>query len=166
MAHGPRYRVPFRRRREGKTNYHKRFTLVRSRWDRFVVRKTLKHMVVQVIRAHPDGDVTLAAAHSSELTKYGWDASTSNIPAAYLTGYLCAIRAHDKGIEKAVLDIGIQRVVPGSRIFAALQGAVEAGMDIPHSTDILPSDKRKKGAHIGTEKLFDTVVKTIEEGAP
>lgn len=163
MAHGPRYRVPFRRRREGKTNFHRRFTLVRSRWDRLVVRKTLNHMTVQVIRAHPDGDFTLASAHSSELQKYGWNESTSNIPAAYLTGYLCALRAHNNGIEKAILDIGIQRVVSGSRIFAALQGAVEAGLNIPHSDKILPSQERKKGAHIGTEKLFDTVVKTIEE---
>ncbi|MEJ2242859.1 MAG: 50S ribosomal protein L18, partial [Candidatus Bathyarchaeota archaeon] len=31
MATGPRYRVPFRRRREGKTNYRTRRALVLSR---------------------------------------------------------------------------------------------------------------------------------------
>ena len=50
--------------------------------------------------------------------------ATSNIPAAYLTGYLCGLRARKKGIKKAVLDLGLERVVKGSRIFAALAGGL------------------------------------------
>lgn len=163
MAHGPRYRVPFRRRREGKTDYHQRFSLVRSGWNRLVVRKSLKHMTVQVIKAEKKGDFTLASSHSSELKKHGWTAPTGNIPAAYLTGYLCGLRAKKAGIEKAALDVGLQRVVPSSRIFAALAGAADAGLDIPLSEDVLPSEDRKRGAHIGVEPLFDTVLKNIEE---
>jgi large subunit ribosomal protein L18 len=163
MAHGPRYRVPFRRRREGKTDYHLRHTLVRSRWNRLVVRKSLKHMVVQVIKAEPQGDVTLASSHSAELKEYGWNRATSSIPAAYLTGYLCGLRASQKGIEKAVLDVGVQRVIPGSKIFAALQGAVDAGLDVPYNEKILPSQERTQGAHIGAQSLFSSVLTTMKE---
>jgi large subunit ribosomal protein L18 len=163
MAHGPRYRVPFRRRREGKTDFHQRFTLVRSGWNRLVVRKSLKHMTVQIIKGQREGDFTLASSHSSELKKYGWDASTCNIPAAYLTGYICGLKAKKAGIEKAVLDLGLQRIVKGSRIFAALAGAVDAGLDVPLSEDVLPPDERKRGAHVGVEKTFDTVLKNIQE---
>ena len=163
MAHGPRYRVAFRRRREGKTDYHLRFTLVRSGWDRLTVRKSLKHMAVQIIRAQREGDYTLASSHSAELKQYGWNGSCSNIPAAYLTGYLCGLRAKKAGIEKAVLDVGVQRVVYGSRSFAALAGASDAGLDIPFSEEVLPSEKRRKGAHIKKEKLFETVLKKIQE---
>jgi large subunit ribosomal protein L18 len=163
MAHGPRYRVPFRRRREGKTDYHQRFTLIRSGWHRLVVRKSLKHMTVQVVDGRREGDITRAFSHSSELKKYGWDKATSNIPAAYLTGYLCGLKARKAGIEKAVLDLGLQRVVKGSRIFAALAGAVDAGLAIPLGEEVLPRQDRKRGAHIGREALFDTVLKNIEE---
>jgi large subunit ribosomal protein L18 len=165
MAHGPRYRVAFRRRREGKTDYHQRFTLVRSRRDRLVVRKSLKHTTVQVVRAEEQGDKTLCFSHSSELRKYGWNISTSNTPAAYLTGYLCGLRAKKAGIEKAVLDIGINRIIPGSKIFAALIGAADAGLAVPYSETVLPSQERRRGDHIGAESLFDTVLKTITEGA-
>ena len=165
MAHGPRYRVAFRRRREGKTDYHQRFTMVRSGWNRLVVRKSLKHMRVQVIKAEKQGDITLASSHSSELKKYGWTKSMSNTPAAYLTGYLCGIRAKKAGIKKAVLDIGIQRVIPGSTLFAALKGAIDAGVEIPHNETILPPEERRKGAHIKAEALFDAVLKNMQEAA-
>jgi len=36
MATGPRYRVPFRRRREGRTNYHRRLRLLLSKKPRMV----------------------------------------------------------------------------------------------------------------------------------
>lgn len=163
MAHGPRYRVPFRRRREGKTDYHQRFNIIRSGWLRLVVRRSQKHMSVQVVEAQREGDYTKASSHSKELKKYGWNAATSNIPAAYLTGYLCGLRARKKGIEKAVLDLGLERVVKGSRIFAALAGAQDAGLVIPLSEEVLPPEERKKGKTIGVENLVDTVQKNIEE---
>lgn len=53
MAHGPRYRVPFRRRREGKTNYHKRLKLLKSKKPRLVVRKTLNHHIAQIVVYDP-----------------------------------------------------------------------------------------------------------------
>jgi len=163
MGHGPRYRVPFRRRREGRTDFHQRFTLVSSGRDRLVVRKSLRHMTVQIARARREGDSILVSSHSSELKTHGWEKATSNIPAAYLTGYLCGLRAKKSGIEAAVLDMGLQRIIPGSRIFAALAGAVDAGLQVPLSEEVLPPDNRRQGAHIGAEPLFSAVRKKIEE---
>ena len=149
MAHGPRYKVPRRRRREGKTNYYKRYIMVLSGKPRLVVRKTNKYIWVQIIIAKPQGDVTVAAAHSRELVKrYGWLGGTKNTSAAYLTGMLAALRALKAGINYAVLDIGLHRPVRGARVFAALKGAVDAGLEVPHSEEIFPEDYRIRGEHI------------------
>lgn len=149
MATGPRYRVPFRRRREGKTDYRARRTLVLSRVPRLVVRLSLKHAIVQVIEAESIGDKVLVSAHSNELSKaYGWLSNRGNIPSAYLTGLLCGFKAMANGVDKAFLDIGLHIPSKGTRIFAALKGAVDAGVEVPHSEDILPDEGRISGKHI------------------
>ncbi len=96
MATGPRYKVAFRRRREGRTNYHQRLKLLLSKEDRVVVRKSSKHIQVQLIAPKPEGDVTLSSAISTELKDYGYDASTGNTPAAYLTGLLVGYKTLSK----------------------------------------------------------------------
>ena len=90
MAKKANYRVQLRRRREGKTDYQARKALVTSRKPRLVTRASNKNVEVQIIIAKPHGDEVLASANSRELIKtYGWKAPTGNIPAAYLTGFLC-----------------------------------------------------------------------------
>lgn len=149
MATGPRYRVPFRRRREGKTNYRSRRALVLSRTPRLVVRLSLKNTIVQVIEAEAIGDKVVVSAHSRELAKaYGWLGSGGNIPAAYLTGLLCGFKAKASGMDKAFLDIGLHIPSKGTRIFAALKGAVDAGVEVPHSEDVFPDENRISGRHI------------------
>ncbi len=149
MAHGPRYKVPRRRRREGKTNYYKRYIMVLSGKPRLVVRKTNKYIWVQLIIAKPEGDVTIAAAHSRELVKrFGWKGGTGNTSAAYLTGLLAGLRALKAGYNHAILDIGLHRPVKGARVFAALRGALDAGLEVPHSEEILPSEDRIRGEHV------------------
>ena len=56
MAQGPRYRTPFRRRKEGKTDYKSRKALVLSKIPRLIARPTLKHTIAQVIKAKTNGD--------------------------------------------------------------------------------------------------------------
>ncbi len=148
MAKGPTYRVKFRRRREGKTNYYRRRRLLLSRKPRLVVRKTNTRTIVQIINAQVTGDVTLSSAVSSELKNYGWNAGIGNTPAAYLTGLLAGRRAVEKGISEAVLDLGLHPPVRGSKIYAALKGAVDAGLVVPHDSEILPSEDRLTGKHI------------------
>lgn len=45
MAHGPNYKVKFGRRREGKTNYYKRYIYVLSNATRLVARLTNKNVI-------------------------------------------------------------------------------------------------------------------------
>jgi large subunit ribosomal protein L18 len=166
MATGPRYFVPFRRRREGKTDYYQRTRLIVSDVPRMVVRKTNRHIIVQLVTAELDGDRTLVAANSAELEKYGYKGSTSSTPAAYLTGMLFAVKAKKASQDSAILDIGLNRATPGARVFAALKGAVEAGLAIPHGEEILPSDERVKGAHIAAyNKNAGDIVKNVEQVA-
>ena len=147
MAKGASYRVQPRRRREGKTDYRARKALVMSRKPRLVARSSIKNVSVQVVVAKQIGDEVLAAAHSRELKKYGWKAPGGNIPSAYLTGLLCGLKAKDAKVTEAVLDLGLVRPTKGSRSFAILSGALEAGLEIPHAEEKLMKD-RTKGDHV------------------
>jgi len=149
MATGPDYRVAFRRRREGKTDYQKRRAFVLSGMPRLVIRGSLKNIVAQLIEAEASGDKVIVSANSGELTKkYGWQGRCGNLPSAYLTGLLCGYRAISQGFKEAILDIGLQHPSKGSRVFAALKGALDAGIAVPHDKDKLPSKARVEGQHI------------------
>jgi large subunit ribosomal protein L18 len=147
MARNARYRVALRRRREGKTDYQARKALVLSGKLRIVARNSLKNASVQIVAAKPIGDVVLAAAHSKELKKFGWKAPTGNVPAAYLTGFLCGLKAKAKGASEAILDIGLVAPTKGSKLFAVLSGVVDAGVPVPHDEAKIVKDMLK-GEHI------------------
>jgi large subunit ribosomal protein L18 len=148
MALGPNYKVKPRRRREGKTNYYKRYVYVLSRAIRLVVRLTNEYVIVSVMKFDPKGDITIASAHSIELVKkYGWKGDTNNTPAAYLTGFLAGLRAKKAGIESAVADIGLFTPTKGARVFYAIKGALDAGLKAPMG-DIELDENRIKGVHI------------------
>ncbi|MGQ9639826.1 MAG: 50S ribosomal protein L18 [Candidatus Bathyarchaeia archaeon] len=149
MAHGSTYNLPFRRRREGKTDYRLRRALLTSNLPRLVIRVTGKHSIAQIVEATPTGDKVLASATSIELTRdYGWKGGCGNLPAAYLTGLLAGLKAGLKNIKEAVADIGLRRVTKGSRVFTVLRGVLDSGLQIPHSQKILPEEARIKGEHI------------------
>jgi large subunit ribosomal protein L18 len=144
MAKSANYRVQLRRRREGKTDYQARKALVISRKPRLVTRGSLKNANVQIIQAKPTGDLVLAAANSKELTKlFGWKAPTGNIPAAYLTGYLCGLKAKNNGVKEAILDAGLVSPTKGARIFAMLNGVVDAGIEVPYSEEKIVKERIK-----------------------
>ncbi len=150
MARGPIYRVPLRRRREGKTNYYKRRDMLKSGSARLIIRRTTKHMRVQVVEAFPNGDKTLSASSSVQLIDYNWNVSCGNIPAAYLTGYLAGKKALKAGVSEAILDMGLQSNTRGSRIYAALKGFIDAGVHVPADESIFPSEDVINGSHIKT----------------
>ncbi|MDR2700422.1 MAG: 50S ribosomal protein L18 [Nitrososphaerota archaeon] len=144
MAKNANYRVQLRRRREGKTDYQARKGMVISRKLRLVTRGSLKNATVQIVKAKPEGDFVLVAASSKELSKqFGWKAPTGNIPAAYLTGLLCGLKAKQKGVKEAILDAGLVSPTKGARIFAMLNGVVDAGVDVPHSEEKLVKERIK-----------------------
>lgn len=159
MATGPRYKVPFRRRREGRTDYRHRAGLLKGGKHRAVVRRSNKHMTVQFVTYDSVGDRIVASAVSTELRQLGWTRSGRCTPGAYLTGYLAGKRALGKGVDEAVLDIGLREPVKGCDLFAALKGVVDAGVEIPHDEGMVPSEDRLKGKHMkdGTEGQFDEV---------
>lgn len=149
MPLGPNYRIPYSRRREGKTDYKARRALVLSKIPRFIVRSSLKYMTVQIVEAQPKGDRVITSANSRELINaYGWKGSCSNLPSAYLTGFLCGLRAVRKDVKKAILDIGLFYPTKGSRLFASLKGATDAGIEIPCEKEKLPDESRVSGQHI------------------
>jgi large subunit ribosomal protein L18 len=147
MARSSVYRVPLRRRREGKTDYRARKALILSEKPRLVTRCSLKNVTVQIVIAKPHGDEVLASAHSRELMQYGWKAPTGNVPAAYLTGLLCGLKAKAKGVAEAILDMGLAAPTKGARVFTALKGVLDAGIEVPCSEEKIVAE-RIEGKHI------------------
>jgi len=146
---------------------------------RFVVRYTNKDIITQVIYAKIQGDVVMSAAYSHELEKYGMPVGLTSYAAAYATGLLLARRLltklklekyvgttdikgeefHVEALEDgpapfhALLDVGLRRTTTGSKVFAALKGACDGGMDIPHS------EKRFVGFNKEEKKLNPEVLR-------
>jgi large subunit ribosomal protein L18 len=150
MAHGSRYKLAFKRRKQGKTNYKARLKLTTMDKPRMVIRISNKHITTQIIKINNEGDETLASANSKELEKLGWKAGEKNTSAAYLTGFLCGKRALNNDINEATLDIGLKSSLKGSKIYAVLKGAVDAGLDVPYNESILPEEDRINGEHIAS----------------
>jgi large subunit ribosomal protein L5e len=126
---------------------------------RLAVRFTNKDICMQVIRATIAGDIVESAAYAHELPKYGLSVGLTNYAAAYCVGLLIARRTlkkfgldeeyvgqeevtgEDYNVEagegarpfKAFLDVGIKRTSTGAKVFAALKGACDGGMDVPHN---------------------------------
>jgi len=168
MATGPRSRVPFKRRRDGKTNYRKRLALVKSGKNRVVIRKSLNNILIQIVSSTFEGDKTLITAFSKELRDMGWNFHCGNTPAAYLTGYLCGKKAKELA-DEFVLDIGLQRSIKGGRNYAALKGFIDAGCKVNVNESIFPPEDRVKGGDISSyyegldgslkEKIFSNYLK-------
>ncbi|GAB4841986.1 60S ribosomal protein L5 [Ancistrocladus abbreviatus] len=168
-AYFKRFQVKFKRRREGKTYYRARTRLInqdKNKYNtpkyRFVVRFDI---IAEIISASIIGDIVLAATYGHELPRYGLEVGLTNYAAAYCTGLLLAhwvlkmlemdeeyegnVEAigEDFSVEpaesrrpfRALLDVGLVRTTTRNGVFGALKGALDGGLDIPHS------DKRFSG---------------------
>jgi large subunit ribosomal protein L18 len=165
MANGPNYRVPFRRRREGRTNYYARRNLLTSGRSRVVIRPSSKNAVVQVTDAKLKGDMIRAAASSKQIQKeFGWKFGTGNLPCAYLTGYLLGKKALKAGLTNGIADIGLRSHI--NRTWAALKGVIDAGFDVPADSEIFPDEDRLTGKHIETyaKQVKDATKEAGKEG--
>jgi len=147
---------------------------------RMVVRISNKDITCQIAYARIEGDVIVCAAYSHELPRYGVKVGLTNYAAAYCTGLLLARRLLKKlGLDtiyegqadatgeyfcvecvdgqpkafRAVLDVGLYRTTTGARIFGALKGAVDGGLDIPHSEKRFPGwDAEQKQLNAETHR--------------
>ncbi|ODV90445.1 hypothetical protein CANCADRAFT_2174 [Tortispora caseinolytica NRRL Y-17796] len=115
-AYHSRFQTPFRRRREGKTDYYARKRLItqaKNKYNspkyRLVVRFTNRDIIAQIVSAHLNGDRVVCAAYSHELPRFGIKHGLTNWSAAYATGLLVARRCLKKfgldetyeGVEEA-----------------------------------------------------------------
>ncbi|KGQ02170.1 60S ribosomal protein L5 [Paracoccidioides lutzii Pb01] len=135
---------------------------------RLVVRFTNRDIITQIVTAEITGDKVFSCAYAHELKRYGITHGLTNWAAAYATGLLLARRTLKKlgldedfvGVEepegqyslteaaetdegtrrpfKAVLDVGLARTSTGARVFAAMKGASDGGILIPHSENRFP----------------------------
>jgi len=167
---------------------------------RMVVRITNKDITCQVIYARIDGDIVSCAAYAHELRRYGVTVGLTNYSAAYCTGLLLARRLLKKlkldtvykgadkvtgddyqvedvddgpGAFRCCLDIGLRRTTTGAKIFAALKGALDGGLDIPHSTRRFPgykADKKNYDAKAHRDRIMgkhiSTYMKALQSDDP
>jgi large subunit ribosomal protein L18 len=139
----------FKRRRDGKTDYRKRRGLIQGRRAFLSVRVSNKYIYGQILRAAPQGDLTLCSSSSRVLAqKHGWKGSAKNLPSAYLTGYLLGKESQKAKVAEAGVYTGVSRFVHGSRIAAFLGGVKDAGLELEFDEKILPDERRIKGNHI------------------
>ncbi|KAJ0788689.1 putative ribosomal protein L5 eukaryotic/L18 archaeal [Helianthus annuus] len=147
-----RFQVKFKRRRQGQNKYN-------TPKYRYVVRFSNKDITAQIISATIVGDIVLASAYAHELPHYGLKVGLTNYAAAYCTGVLLARRVlkklemdeeyqgnvdasgEDYSVEpgesrrpiRALLDVDLIRTTTGNCVFGAIKGALDGGLDIPHS---------------------------------
>ncbi len=140
--------LKYKRRRQGKTDYKARLRLLLSEKHRLVIRKSLKNMIAQLIDYSKKGDKIIASASSRNLEKYGWKSNKGNIPAAYLTGLLIGKKAAKANIKEAIVDLGLSYGIKGSREYALIKGAQDAGLVINCPAETAPDEKRLNGSHI------------------
>jgi len=132
---------------------------------RLIVRFSNKDICCQIAYAKLCGDIVVTAAYSHELPRYGIKVGLTNYAAAYSTGLLLARRHLKKlkldqtyegvkdvtgetynvesqegqpGAFRCCLDVGLTKTTTGARIFGAMKGAVDGGLDIPHSEKRFP----------------------------
>ena len=159
---GNNRRSIFRRRKAGLTDYRRRLKLLRGQMPRAVVRISNTRTTCQLVTWAADGDLVEVTVTGSDLVKkYGWPSNRSlkSVPASYLVGYAMGKAALAAGSSEAVLDIGLAASTRGGRVYAALKGMSDAGLEIPHSEDVYPDEDRLNGAHVD-DKIAGEVEKT------
>jgi large subunit ribosomal protein L18 len=147
-----------RRRQEGKTDYKARLAMLKSRKPRLVIRKTNRYIIAQIVTTELAQDKVIINVNSKDLIESGWSknlvGSLKGKVAAYLTGKLIASKAKTK-VKEAIIDIGMQRNVSKSRLYAVVKGAIDGGLNIPCGESVLPTLEELKS----NEKTADLLNK-------
>jgi len=151
---------------------------------RMIVRFTNKDIICQIAYAKIEGDYIVCAAYSHELPNYGVKVGLTNYAAAYCTGLLLARRVLKKfnldsiyegqtepdgddytveseegqaGAFRCFLDVGLARTTTGAKVFGALKGAVDGGLEIPHCNKRFPgydSESSEFSAEVHRKYIF------------
>merc|ERR1712216_852329 len=156
-----RFQVKWRRRREGKTDYHIRKRLLiqdKQKYNvakyRLVVRTSKKNILCQLVYSRLEGDFILSSSYSKNLKVIGLIISNNNFPTSYINGLYLSKKffrenfslkknqSSQKNSFNVILDIGLTRVTTGNKVFAAMKGAVDGGFSIPHNEKRFPGYKK------------------------
>lgn len=158
-----------KRRKEGKTDYTKRFKMLKSGMPRIVLRKTNQHFIAQYVTNKEVKDKVETGINSKQLLKFGWPeefkGSLKSVPAAYLTGFFIGKKIISKKMKTPIVDLGMMRKVAKSGSFAFINGLVDAGIKIKCGKEMFPDKDRIKGKHLKKDfsKFFDAIKSKIEK---
>ena len=159
-----------RRKREYKTDYKKRLNILKSRIPRVVFRRTNRYVIAQYISSEQTKDKIEIGISSKSLLKYGWpkelSGSLKSLGACYLTGFLMGKTILKEKKEAPILDLGMQRIIYKSRIFAFLKGLVDSGIKIKYDEKTFPDEEMISGKKLKKDlsKTFSEVKTRIENG--
>ena len=161
-------KIEKRRRRQGKTDYKARLSLLKSGKPRIVFRKTNKYIIGQYVKSKEAQDSVTIGVTSRDLLKFGWPkempGSLKSLPASYLTGFLLGKKILDKEDKaSAVLDIGLLRSIKKSKVYAFSKGLVDAGIEIPCSKEVFPDENRLVGRHMKKNPDAEKIKHEIEK---
>ena len=160
-------KIAKRRKRERKTNYSKRITLLKSGKPRLVFRKTNKHVISQYITSEDAQDKVIFSINSKELLNHGWPeegkGSLKSLTASYLTGYLVGTKIKKQKLEQPIVDFGMLKIKYKGRIFGFLKGLIDSGLEIECKEEAFPEEGRIKGEQLKNKIDFDKIKKSIEE---
>ncbi len=152
-----------RRRQEGRTDYRARLEMLKSEKTRIIIRKTNRYIIIQAVESNEAQDKVILYINSIQLVKYGWPEKLSgglkNLAAAYLSGYLFGKKF---GKKEAIIDTGLARNVPNSRIYAVVKGLIDAGVKLSCNEEILPKMERIKSSSKNAGMIFDKIKEKIE----
>lgn len=164
---------------------------------RLIVRLSNRDITAQIAYSRIEGDRVVCAAYSHELPRYGVKVGLTNYAASYCTGLLVARRILQKlgldtlyggctevtgeefnveplddgpGAFRCFLDVGLARTTTGARVFGAMKGAADGGLNIPHSVKRFPGYSAESKifnaevhrAHIFGQHVAD-YMRTLEE---
>lgn len=139
-----------RRRLQRRTDYKSRLGLLKAGQPRLVVRKTNRYILAQLVETEIAQDKVLVSMSTKFLLSKGWPSKSSgslkSLAAGYILGGLIGKVAKQKKLGPVILDIGMNRNIQKSRIYAVLKGAIDSGLKINHNPEALPSleDIKKK----------------------
>lgn len=153
------------RRKEYKTDYKKRFTLLSSRMPRIVFRKTNKYFIAQYAESKEAQDKVILGIDSKKLVEYGWPEKKSikSITASYLTGYLMGKKILLKKLENPILDLGMIRAIHKSKVYAFIKGLIDSGIKIECDKENFPDESRMEGEHLKNKISFNEIKSKIEK---
>ena len=145
-----------RRRLESKTNYKKRLMLLKGNYLRLVVRKTNRYITLQIVESENAKDKVLYATDTKKLLKYGWPedktGSLKSLSAAYLAGFLLGKKSKELK-QTIILDSGLIPNTKGSRVYAAVKGVSDSGIDIRYDEKAMPKKERIETKYEFFEKI-------------